>query len=418
MTINPERVIPAACHSLAPGDFTVRELGGAFQLLARLFQSGVAVDDPRIVIRELQAAGSGIALNVVKRAQDIPNIGTFQWHIDRVRNLSRLRAILYTFDQRIKDEITAPKAQADDVLAWIEAQTLKLRQGMTSNFRSIGEVMDEVLADYQARVGKPEPLVLLSGFPSVDQCGFVFGAGELAILAARPGIGKTSLATQIAMHHANKGRTVLLASLEMKDRALVSRVLVSSAGQNHQLIRTQAIEQWQVDEMRQARERIGAPPFYVWSPGRVKAGMIHAAAAVLKAQHDLRLLIVDYLGLVRPDDAGRPRHEQVGEVVKALRDIGGQLEIPVLCLCQLNREADGVEPKLSNLRESGDIEQDADCVAFLHVPNQDFPEQVLLKVDKGRQGSKGSTILEFNPVHTKFEQPSYEWTPDNSRHER
>lgn len=416
MLLDPERTIPVVCQTLTAKDFSDASHGAACEAIGNLYRSGVAVYDSTIALRELGAIiGSDRAMGHISDMLGIPNIATFQWHVDRIRNLSRLRAVI-AFAGEVKDEVLAVNSKADDVLAWMEARTMRLRQGVTSSAKPFAAVMDEVIEDYQSRVGKPETLVMMSGLPSADRCGFVFGSGELAILAARPGIGKTALATQIGLHHANKGRAVLMASLEMKDRALVSRVLVSRSGQNHQTLRTEVIIQEHVDRLRIARRSIGEPPLFVWSPGRVRAGMIHAAAAVLKATHNLRLLIVDYLGLVRADDPSRPRHEQVGETVKALRDIGIQLDIPVLCLCQLNREADGAEPKLSNLRESGDIEQDADCVAFLHVPAPDFETQVKLIVAKGRQGSKGSTILEFNPEATHFSEPSATWTPDDSRH--
>lgn len=410
MLLDPQKVIPVVAQILKPSDFTDTTLGKACAALIALYTAGVAVHDQTVVLRELRAAGCDAA-KLVGEAAKIPNVGTFQYHVDRVRNFSRLTQITGIVDG-LRNELRTPKAQADEVLAWVESQVMRLRTGLSGSARPFAVIADEVIADLQSRVGNPEPSVLLSGIPGVDGTGFVFGDGELCILAARPGVGKTAFATQIAMHHAGKGRPVLMASLEMRDRELISRILYPTAGINHQWIRTNRVYQEAVDELRAAKEKIGSPPLFVWSPGRVKASVIHAAASVLKSSRDLRLLVVDYLGLVRADDSSRQRYEQVGEMAKALRDIGQHLQIPVLCLCQLNREAGDAEPKLTNLRESGDIEQDADVVAFLHRTDARDQSRVELIVAKDRQGAAGRTPLNFIAEQTRFEGTSgVEWRP-------
>lgn len=412
MLINPETVIPMVAAVASSADFTDPMLGKAFGTLAALHNAGVGLLDETIAIRELRAAGVTNAVDIIKASQSIPNESGGLFHASRVRNFARLRAI-QGVAASIADELATPKAKADDVLGWIDGRMRQLRSGASTVAKPFGDVIDEVIGDLEERVDCPEPAVLLSGLPAADRAGFVFGAGELCVIAARPGVGKTSLATQIAMHHASRDRAVLFASLEMRDRDLVSRVLVATAGYNHQSIRTGSIDRMCIDDMIVAREKLGRPPLFVWSPGRVKAGMIHATAAVLKASHALRLLIVDYIGYVRPDDPSKQRYEQVGEIAKSLRDIGQHLQIPVICLAQLNREADSAEPKLSNLRESGDIEQDADVVAFLHHPEPKDKTRVDLIVAKDRQGAAGRTSLLWHPEQTRFEDQSEgrEWQP-------
>lgn len=403
--LDPERVIPMVASVLSSADFMVPKFGSAFEACVNLHRAGVSLFDPTVAIRELESAGIQNPHGIYAASLKIPNVSSVIYHADRVRNLSRLRTINASL-AALRDDVFTPKASADEVLGTLESRLLRLRSGGAISVKEFSAVCDEVIEDMQARVGKPDPAVLLSGLPGADRAGFVFGNGELTILAARPGVGKTSLATQIAMHHAGKGRSVLMASLEMRDRELVSRVLISSAGHNHQFIRTNRVYQECVDDLRAASNTIGRPPLFVWSPGRVKAGMIHATASLLKASKDLRLLIVDYLGYVRPDDPRAQRYEQVGEVVKSLRDIGQHLQIPVICLAQLNRRADGAEPKLSDLRESGDIEQDADVVAFLHAPDANDKTRVDLIVAKDRQGAVGQATLLWRPEQTRFEDQS------------
>ena len=389
---------------LNKSNFTDSRLGLVFGQLAAMHASGFPLDDDAAILNELRSGGCTILKELVVAANKIPNVANVAWHAEQLANLSRLRSI-FEAAESVRDDVLHPMAKADEVLGGFEAKLLLLRQGGVSHARMFYDVASDVVADMQARVGQGEPAVLLSGFPSADNIGFVFGDGELCILAARPGVGKTSLATQIAMHHASRNRGVLMASLEMRDKDLVSRILVSTSGHNHQLIRTNRIDDEMVADVRQARDSIGLLPFIVWAPGRVKAGLIHATAATFKASHDIRLLIVDYLGYVRADDPTKQRYEQVGDAVKALRDIGQALGIPVLCLCQLNRGADQSEPKLSSLRESGDIEQDADIVAFLHPPDPKDGTRIDLIVAKDRQGATGRVTLKWTGSQTMFSEP-------------
>lgn len=412
MLINPSKVIPMVAAILDKSDFTDSQLGQTFDCLVKLHHARVNIFDVTIAVRELKAMGVSNASSIVKSSQAYPNESGAVYHAGNVRNLARLRGILKTVGE-IRQEVYTPKVAADDVIGLLDGRLRQLRTGAGSVARQFHEIAADVIADFRRRVDNPEPAVLLSGLPAADRCGFVFGDGELIVLAARPGVGKTSLATQIAMHHAGKGRCVLIASLEMRDRDLISRVIMASSGLNHQAVRTGTVVGSEVDDMEAAAKQIGKPPLFVLSPGRVKAGFIHASAAVLKASHGLRLLIVDYIGLVKPDDYSRQRYEQVGEIAKALRDIGQHLQIPVICLAQLNREADSAEPKLSNLRESGDIEQDADVVAFLHVPEPRNRTNVELIVAKDRQGAAGRTSLVWHPEQTRFEDTSIgqRWAP-------
>lgn len=400
MGLDPARAIPMATDILTAADFTLPNLGKAFTSLAMLHNAGVQIGNATILKREL-AALSIEPSEFLAAIRELPNVAHIQYHAEIVRNLSRLRGIVGAADD-LRANVFSRGAKAEDVIASLEASVLSLRTGARSESKMIGELWDEVIAQYETQVSSGERRIILSGLPTLDDLGFVFAPGELAVLAARPGVGKTALAVQIAMHHASKNRGVLFVSLEMKDRELSSRVLLPSAGLNHHWLRTGQVDADSVAKMKVARGELGAPPLFVWSPGRVKASMIHAAASVLKASRDIKLVVVDYIGLVRADDPGRQRYEQIGEIVKSLRGIGQHLEIPVLALCQLNREGekDNKRPRLSNLRESGDIEQDADIVAFLHPTSENRVDLIL---EKNRQGARGFRSLAWLPEHTRFD---------------
>lgn len=418
LILDPSKVAPMVANTLTRADFTDPNIGAAVDACVLLHNAGKPTNDLTLLERQLSAMAEGWTMpstRLMRIVGSLPHAHHAGMYADRVRLLSRLRTFFLT-TSALSKQAFQKGADPDDLIATLESKVLAMRHGSGQNARTIGGVWDEVIDDFQKQVGSGNRRVLLSGLPAVDDMGFVFAPGELSILAARPRIGKTALSTQIAMHHAKHGRTVLIASLEMKDTALASRLLLPAAGLNHHWLRTGNLDQATVDGLRTTRQELGDYPLYVWSPGRVKAGVIHATAAVLKATNDLQLLVVDYLGLVKPDDTKQQRYEQVGEIVKSLRGIAQHLDIPVLALCQLNREADKERPRLSNLRESGDIEQDADIVAFLHRINE---TQVELIVEKNRQGGEGTRTLRWHPEQTRFDDESTgrTWTPETSGHE-
>lgn len=408
LILDPSRAAPILMKSVSEGDYHDPTIGKLVFATITLFQAGQPVADPIFLLNAWKQLGINDTIatefGILKLIDNLSSVAHVQYHADIVRELGQKRKLVQIIRQ-LQIKATAPNAQIEDLFGWLDSQVLSIRHGATKGARLAHEVMADVIDQLEAQSLKKERSVLLSGLPAADERGFVFAPGEMVVLAARPGVGKTTLAAQIALHHASQGRTVLMASLEMKDRELVSRFLVSSAGYNHQDIRTGIIDETCIQDLRRAKEEFGTPPFVVWSPGRVKAGMIHATASITKATRGLQLLIVDYIGYVTPDDATQKRNEQIGVITKALREIGQQLQVPVLALAQSNRSQDKDRPTLSSLGESADIERDADIVAFLHTEKEGATDVELI-IAKNRQGSKGTVRLKFDAVATRFIDPS------------
>lgn len=318
---------------------------------------------------------------------------------ERIRDMAISRRACVT----MADAMQALQVSPDDpgtTMDLLTARCNQMRQGMAGRGpKEAWEAFQEVIADAEARTRHDGPSKLFSGLPSADQAGLIFGEGELSVLAARPGVGKTALAAQVAMHHATKGRGVMIASLEMSHKELAARILNGKARMGSTMRTATRIDDLAVQELRTARDQLGRIPLWLWSPGRVSAAQIAAEASLCHAVQGLKLLIVDYIGLVKYEGTQRERYMQVGEIVKQLRDIGQKLQIPVLALAQLSRAAESEEPKLSHLRESGDIEQDADVVAFLH---KESPTKTHLIVGKNRHGNSGRCELLWIPEETTF----------------
>jgi replicative DNA helicase len=236
---------------------------------------------------------------------------------------------------------------------------------------NISDILQEAMVRIDARM-KHEHAIggIETGFRDFDSMTGGFHDSELIILAARPSMGKTALALNIAENVALAGQTpVLFVSLEMSSVELADRMLCSIARVNGQRLRNGTISNEDRRALvEKAAELSQAPLFVDDTPSRTMTE-IAAAARRLKRKSGLGIIIIDYLQLIEPDNSKDPRQEQVAKIARRLKGLARELKVPVLCLAQLNRQAEASKdnkPRLSHLRESGAIEQDADVVMFVH----------------------------------------------------
>jgi replicative DNA helicase len=392
-------------------DFADADLGLAWETLIAIEEAGKPVGDPKVVLSEFRRAGlpdsvaSPAFIGQVAGGNDAAIAHSAPYYASEVRRLSLLRRQQgLAYDLMLK--VAQPKADPVVIAAWVDAKLDIAGRSTDAPVRPIaaaaGDVLDE-LAEHETR---PQQRSLFTGLSSIDQEVGGFSGGELIILAARPGCGKTTLATQVAIHNANAGRTALFVSLEMSDKELASRQLCSIARVDSRLVRSGNLDRDDRQALRDAKRALDGLPLRVWAPHSATIVQIRAVAKLEAAAGELRLIVVDYLGLVEPEDRSRPRHEQVGRVSAGLKSLSKELKVPVIALCQLNREADGQPPRLSHLRESGNIEQDADAVLFLH-PDEQHDDRVKLMVAKHRHSDVGSFDLSWLRSQTRFVCPEF-----------
>jgi replicative DNA helicase len=279
-----------------------------------------------------------------------------------------------------------------------------------SSFGSI-----DVLFDRGQRVTGVE-----TGFTRLDDLTSGLQPGELVIIAARPSLGKTALALNIAAHAATVRRNIVgVFSLEMSKESLLIRLLCAEARINSHKLRTgfSSRDDWQ--KMTQALGRLAEAPLFIEDSPALSIMQIRAKARRLKAEKGLDLLIVDYLQLVTGQGRFENRTQEVSFISRSLKSIAKELRIPVVALSQLSRAPEmrpGRQPQLSDLRESGSIEQDADVVMFIVHPDsrQEGEEgeeeklgiEVELKIGKQRNGPTGSVQLVFLKPYVRFENPA------------
>lgn len=217
------------------------------------------------------------------------------------------------------------------------------------------------------------------------------------------GVGKTTFALQIAEHIAEKGVETAIISLEMSDYQIIQKMISKKTGINTYKMRLGILEEDDLSEIGKAGAEIGTLPIHLITNARTLQH-IENIARKLKNKNNLRLLIIDYIQLIKNKGKFNNREQEVADITRTLKLLSLELKIPIIGLCQLNRNATRQEPMLSDLRESGAIEQDADNVMFLYQENESDETivDITVKVAKQRAGELGKVYLKFNKINNEF----------------
>jgi replicative DNA helicase len=250
-----------------------------------------------------------------------------------------------------------------------------------------------------------------SGFADLDNLTGGFQAGNLVVVAARPSMGKSTLATNIAENAAiDHGRPVALFSLEMSETELAHRFIASQARVSSDELRKGRVKEDRWPKVLKAVERLASAPLYVDDSSDIGILEIRAKARRLHARQELGLIVVDYLQLVRPEGRSDSRVEQVGQISRGLKILARELGVPVLAVSQLSRAVESRNPPipmLSDLRESGQVEQDSDVVMFIYREDyydkeSERPGEADVVIAKHRNGPVGQLSLTFMTRYPKF----------------
>lgn len=266
----------------------------------------------------------------------------------------------------------------------------------------VGDVADDLAAMEASRDGV---IGLRTGLSRLDALLGGLRAGQLVVLAARPALGKTTLATQMVWAMAAQGARALLVSAEMPAREIVLRMVGAASGADSVSLRADGI----TGPVSQALGRLADLPLWIDDTAGITTAQIRARACYLRAQGGLDVIAVDYVGMLGVDDRRMPRVEQIAGLTRDLKALAKEVGVPVVLLSQLNRqsEQDGRRPRLSDLRDSGALEQDADVVLFLWrdrtaQPRVDRRQDVELIVAKHRGGPRGVVPVLFDGPRFTF----------------
>lgn len=397
---------------VGPLDFGDRNHGQAFALLVDLHAAGEPIHDTTVLVDRFRRAGlldrlGGVA-GIGRFAMHCPNAGHAAAYAHAVKAAStrrRLKSLATELTARAGNLTVDPSETID----WAEAELTRQRSGGGSAAVSLASVTREAIDDIVATQNRERVVGLPTGLWRVDDCLGGLYPGELVILAARPSIGKSALGSQIAIHNAEDDRPVLFVSLEMTGRDIALRKLANRLGYEVRTLRAGRVDANDIATANGYAAELESVPMFIWSSRAATMAKIRAAARIQKTTTGLSMLVVDYLGLIAPADRRKPRWEQVTEASGDLKSLALELEIPVLCLCQLNREAERGGPGLHHLRDAGAIEQDADVVLLLHRESRDATSATL-DIAKNRNGATGVMTLGFDPGATQFSDAA-EWEP-------
>jgi replicative DNA helicase len=348
--------------------------------------------------------------------QAVPHAAHATHYATIVRDKSLLRSLIDAGTDILREAYDAAD-EPRQLLARAEERIFSiLEERSSADAKPILTVLEDVMARMDARM-KHEHTIggVETGFADLDTlCGGLHNS-ELVILAARPSMGKTAFAMNIAEHVAiNLRQPVLFVSLEMAALELADRLLCSAAQVNGHRLRNGTISQEDRRRLVQKATEIGNAPLYIDdSPSRTLTE-IAAVARRRKRKDGLAMIVIDYLQLIEPDNPRDPRQEQVARIARRLKGMSREFDIPVLCLAQLNRQAEvsrDNRPRLNHLRESGAIEQDADVVMFVHreeyyqTTDEDRERvrgQAEIIIAKQRNGPIGDVKLLWQHDFTRF----------------
>ena len=365
--------------------------------------------------KKLEMIGGVVYL--VSLQEDIPAMGLLQQHASIIKEKAVLRELISS----ATDIITTCYAQNDqDIKAIVDlAENTIFQIANKRSSQSFTQIniwlkktfkhLSDIKSHHKGITGVP------AGYEQLDQLTSGFQPGEFIVLAARPSMGKTAFALNIATNSAKSNFAVGFFSLEMSAEQLTLRLLSTESGINHTNIRNATISSEEWVELTNAAAQLADKKIFIDDTPVLNIFDVRTKARKLKAQGSLDMLIIDYLQLIHTTRHYENRHQEVSDISRSLKALAKELNIPVVALSQLSRAVDSrmdKRPMLSDLRESGAIEQDADVIMFLYRdiiynPDTDSPNVAELIIGKQRNGPTGLVYLTFKKELTRFDDYAY-----------
>lgn len=390
----------------------------------RLFRAMIALTERRVVIDhvtlrdelmrrgELDAAGG---LDYLAELVDsTPTAANLEFHARIVKDKAVLRSLIEASTQIIT-EAYDQRDSAADLLDRAEGRIFQISQQRGSEgFTRIKEMLWPAMERIETLQKSGKAITgVPSGFAGLDELTSGFQGSELVIIAARPSMGKTAFVLNIATNAAMEGHGVAVFSLEMSKESLVQRMLTAEARVDSQRVRRGMLRDTDFTHLARAAGVLQSCKLWIDDTPSLSLLEMRSKARRLKVENDVRMIVVDYLQLMRSPEYAENRVQEISDISRSLKGLARELAVPVVALSQLSRASEqrGGErrPILSDLRDSGAIEQDADLVIFIHRPEyydrEDETKRGLAEImlSKNRNGPTGEVELRFNREYTRFD---------------
>ena len=403
-------------------DFYALENRKIYRALSRLLEAGktadlISVSDFLETHRELESVG-GLA-GLADLMQNTPGASNIKRYAEIVRERSVIRALGRALGEGNEAISNRAGRSAKELLDLVQSKVMSVSESAAAGSdgpQHVGSVLDDVLRQIDDLASNPhrsDVTGLATGFTELDKMTTGFQPGELIIVAARPAMGKTAFSLNISEHVAmSSGKNVAFFSLEMANNQLGVRLLASVARLNQQRVKIGRLNDAEFSRLYKASSELRECRLFLDEEGSLSANELRARARRLHREcGGLHLVVIDYIGLMEGSGKSDNRAYEVAEISRALKLLAKELHIPVIALAQLNRgleQRPNKRPILSDLRDSGGIEQDADVVLFIYrdeVYNEDTPDRGIAEIIIGKQrnGPTGTVHVGFAGECTRFE---------------
>jgi replicative DNA helicase len=406
--------------TLAPDDFSLEKHRRIFARMKELYERGERIDRVTVA-NELMKQGQlesvdGLAY-LVSLDDGLPEFANVDSYVRIVKDKATLRKLIFSA-QAVINRCLIGDEEPDQILASAEESLLKLGEARTGDqLDSPAGIVEKFPGGANAFLDPSQRVKGLStGFAKLDEMTGGLHGGELIILAARPSMGKTALALNIAQHvatHPQVGKPVAVFSLEMSSSSLLTRLLCAAARVDQHKFRAGYLNQEERRKLQVALALLTESPLFLDDTPGVNLMDIHSKLRRMQNQHGLSLVVIDYLQLMSSRGRVENRNQEVSAISRGLKLMAKDLNVPFLVLSQLSRASEvrtgDHKPILSDLRDSGSIEQDADLVAFIHREEIYKKDDMSVKgladliISKQRNGPIGTVPLRFLGQYTRFE---------------
>ena len=416
-----KQAVPKALEMLNPDSFYLKSHRLIYEAMVSLFESGEPIDTVTLY-EELKKRNHldevGGAVYLSKLSQNIPSAANIEYHAKIILEKQILRGLISSAHEIARSAYEGTMDAFDildeaerKIFEITESHLSKSYQGMDRAVRDAMEYIETIHSSTQQKFSVP------TGFYELDEILGGFQRSDLIIIAARPSMGKTALALTLARNAAIDYKIpVGVFSLEMATMQLIIRMICAEARINAHLVRTGKLPHSEGPKLSRTVHKLTESPIYVDDSPAQTVLEIRAKARRLKAEKNVGMIIIDYLQLMQGPAKAESREREISHISRSLKSLAKELNIPVIALAQLNRAVEtrsDKRPQLSDLRESGSIEQDADVVIFLNRPEiykiEQFPDNTSTEgvceiiVGKQRNGPTGEIKLAFVKEYARFE---------------
>ncbi len=366
-----------------------------------------------LLTKQNELVAVGDIAYLIELQENIPALGMLEQHVSIIRAKSVLRNLISSSIDIIMSCYDQNETELDTVIDQAEKKIFQIIHNRTKqNFVQLNIWLKRTFQHLSSIKSSSKGVTgVVTQFKQLDKMTSGFQPGDLIILAARPSMGKTSFALNVAMNATRQGYGVGIFSLEMAAEQLTLRLLSTESGIDHQKIRNATISGEEWISITHVAAELGDMQLFIDDTAGINIMELRAKARQLKSKYNVSMLVVDYLQLLSSSRRHENRHQEVSEISRFLKALAKELNVPIVALSQLSRAVDSrmdKRPLLSDLRESGAIEQDADVIMFLYrdvVYNSETenPDLTELIIGKQRNGPTGMISLRYIKELTKFE---------------